>query len=97
MGAATDRRDEMIKRVMERLDEILCSYQGRGHQSVYIDLDSLVLFSGLILYGQVRLKIMNMSMIRPLTGTKPLSAFTESLRRRPGGVWDATRRSSRSD
>lgn len=54
MGAETDRRDEIIRRVMERLDEILCSYQGRGHQTVYIDLDSLALFSGLILYGQVK-------------------------------------------
>ena len=54
MGAETDGRDEIIRRVMERLDEILCSYQGRGHQTVYIDLDSLALFSSLILYGQVR-------------------------------------------
>lgn len=28
--------------------------RGRGHQTVYIDLDSLALFSGLIIYGHVK-------------------------------------------
>lgn len=54
MGAETGDKNKIIREVMDRLDEILCSYQGRGHQTVYIDLDSLALFSGLIIYGHVK-------------------------------------------
>lgn len=54
MGAETGDKNKIIRQVMERLDEILCSYQGRGHQTVYIDLDSLALFSSLIIYGQIK-------------------------------------------
>ncbi len=54
MGEETGDKNKIIRQVMERLDEILCSYQGRGHQTIYIDLDSLALFSSLIIYGQIR-------------------------------------------
>lgn len=54
MEKETDRKYEVMKSVMDRLDEILCSYQGRGHQTAFIDLDSLAFLASLIIYGQIK-------------------------------------------
>lgn len=45
-----------MKKIMDALEDILCSYQGRGHQSVYVDLDSLALFTNLIAYRQIQVE-----------------------------------------
>lgn len=54
MEKTTDKKYEAMKQVMDALEGILCSYQGRGHQSVYIDLDSLALLASLVVYGQIK-------------------------------------------
>lgn len=54
MEKETDKKYEVMKTVMDALDDILCSYPGRGHQTVYIDLDSLALLASLIVYGQIK-------------------------------------------
>lgn len=41
---------------MDVLEDILCCYQGREHQSVYVDLDSLALFTSLIAYRQMQVE-----------------------------------------
>lgn len=43
-----------MKQVMDALEEILCSYQGRGHQSAYIDVDALAFLASLFVYGQMK-------------------------------------------
>ena len=45
-----------MKKIMDALEDILCSYQGRGHLSVYTDLDSLALFASLVAYGQIQVE-----------------------------------------
>lgn len=45
-----------LKKIMDALEDILCSYQGRGHLSVYTDLDSLALFTSLIAYRQIKVE-----------------------------------------
>lgn len=54
MGKEPDKKYETMKKIMDALEDILCSYQGRGHLSVYVDLDSLALFTSLIAYGQIQ-------------------------------------------
>lgn len=56
MEKATDKKYEIIEQVMDALEGILCSYQGRGHQSVYVDLDSLALLSNLVVYEQIKVE-----------------------------------------
>lgn len=56
MEKETDRKYETMKKIMDALDDILCSYQGRGHLSVYADLDSLALFASLVAYGQIQVE-----------------------------------------
>ena len=56
MGKEPDKKYETMKKIMDALEDILCSYQGRGHLSVYVDLDSLVLFTSLIAYGQIQVE-----------------------------------------
>ena len=56
MGKEPDKKYETMKKIMDALEDILCSYQGRGHQSVYVDLDSLALFTSLIAYGQIQVE-----------------------------------------
>ena len=50
MGKEPDKKYETMKKIMDALEDILCSYQGRGSTSVYADLDSLALFTSLIAY-----------------------------------------------
>lgn len=54
MGVEMDKKYEAMKSVMEALEEILCSYQGGGHQSVFMDTDSLVFLANLFVYGQMK-------------------------------------------
>lgn len=54
MGKETDKKYEIMKQIMDTLEEILCSYQGRGHQSAYIDVDALALLASLFVYGQMK-------------------------------------------
>lgn len=56
MEKKTGQKYEVMKQVMDALEEILCSYQGRGHQSVYMDLDALTLLANLIMYGQMKVE-----------------------------------------
>lgn len=56
MGKEPDKKYETMKKIMDALEDILCSYQGRGHQSVYADLDSLALFTSLIAYRQIQVE-----------------------------------------
>lgn len=56
MEKETDDKYEIMLQVMEKLEGILCSYQGRNHQSVYVDKDSLALFVSLLVYGQIKMK-----------------------------------------
>ena len=56
MGKEPDKKYETMKKIMDALEDILCSYQGRGHLSVYVDLDSLALFTSLIAYGQIQVE-----------------------------------------
>ncbi|MEY8335479.1 hypothetical protein AALB53_20640 [Lachnospiraceae bacterium 47-T17] len=56
MGKELDKKYETMKKIMDALEDILCSYQGRGHLSVYVDLDSLALFTSLIAYGQIQVE-----------------------------------------
>ncbi|RKJ01836.1 hypothetical protein D7X87_18885 [bacterium D16-54] len=56
MGKEPDKKYEAMKKIMDALEDILCSYQGRGHLSVYVDLDSLALFASLIAYGQIQVE-----------------------------------------
>lgn len=53
----TDQEYEVMEQIMDRLEDILCSYQGRGHQSVYVDMDSLALLVSLIVYGQIKVEL----------------------------------------
>lgn len=53
MGKETDKKYKVMKTIMDALEDILCSYQGRGHLSAYTDLDSLALFASLVSYGQI--------------------------------------------
>lgn len=52
----TDREYEIMEQVMDKLEDILCSYKRRGHQSVYVDMDSLALLVSLIIYGQIKVE-----------------------------------------
>ena len=54
MEKGTDNK--VMKTIMDALEDILCSYQGRGHLSAYTDLDSLALFASLVAYGQIQVK-----------------------------------------
>ncbi|MDE6903472.1 MAG: hypothetical protein K2P76_00740 [Lachnospiraceae bacterium] len=45
MEKEPDKKYETMKKIMDVLEDILYSYQGRGHQSVYVDLDSLAFFT----------------------------------------------------
>ena len=45
MEKEPDKKYETMKKIMDALKDILCSYQGRGYLSVYTDLDSLALFA----------------------------------------------------
>lgn len=56
MGKEPDKKYETMKKIMDALEDILCSYHGRGHLSVYVDLDSLALFTSLIAYGQIQVE-----------------------------------------
>ncbi len=56
MGKETDKKYKVMKTIMDALEDILCSYQGRGHLSVYIDMDSLALFASLVAYGQIQVE-----------------------------------------
>lgn len=56
MEKETDKRYKVMKTIMDALENILCSYQGRGHLSVYTDLDSLALFTSLVAYGQIQVE-----------------------------------------
>lgn len=56
MEKETDKQYETMKKIMDALEDILCSYQGRGHLSVYTDLDSLALFASLVAYGQIKVE-----------------------------------------
>mgnify|MGYP001090684932 FL=1 len=56
MGKGSDKKYETMKKIMDALEDILCSYQGRSHLSVYVDLDSLALFASLIVYGQIQVE-----------------------------------------
>lgn len=56
MEKESDKKYETMKKIMDALEDILCSYQGRGHQSVYVDLDSLALFTSLIAYRQIQVE-----------------------------------------
>ena len=50
MEKESEKKYETMKKIMDALEDILCSYQGRGHQSVYVDLDSLAFFTSLIVF-----------------------------------------------
>lgn len=54
MEDKTDKSYRIMYGVMNRLDEILCSYQGYGHQSVYVDMNSLALFVRLLVDGLIK-------------------------------------------
>lgn len=54
MGVETDKKYKAMKQVMDALEEILCSYQGRGHQSAYIDVDALALLASFFVYRQMK-------------------------------------------
>ncbi len=56
MEKEPDKKYKTMKKIMDALKDILCSYQGRGHQSVYVDLDSLAIFTSLIAYGQIQVE-----------------------------------------
>ncbi|MEY8238151.1 hypothetical protein AALA36_21040 [Lachnospiraceae bacterium 66-29] len=56
MEKEPDKKYKTMKKIMDALEDILCSYQGRGHQSVYVDLDSLALFTSLIAYRQIQVE-----------------------------------------
>ena len=56
MEKEPDKKYETMKKIMDALEDILCSYQGRGHLSVYTDLDSLALFASLVAYGQIKVE-----------------------------------------
>ena len=56
MEKEPDKKYETMKQIMDALEDILCSYQGRGHLYVYTELDSLALFASLIAYGQVQVE-----------------------------------------
>ena len=56
MNEQDNKRYEMMRQCADKLNSILCSYQGRGHQSIYIDIDSLALFVGLMLRGEIKLQ-----------------------------------------
>ena len=55
-GKRTGQKNETMKKIMDALEDILCSYQGRGHQSVYVDWDSLAFFASLIEYRQIQVE-----------------------------------------
>ena len=56
MEKEPDKKYETMKKIIDALEDILCSYQGRGHLSVYTDLDSLALFASLVAYGQIKVE-----------------------------------------
>lgn len=56
MGKETDKKYKVMKTIMDALEDILCSYQGRGHLSAYTGLDSLALFASFVAYGQIQVE-----------------------------------------
>lgn len=53
MGRETEKKYERMLKIMEALEEILCSYPGRGHKSVYTDMDALTFLARLLASGQI--------------------------------------------
>lgn len=47
---------ELMMQIVRKLEVVLCSYQGHGHQSVYIDMDGLAFFTGLMLRDEIKLQ-----------------------------------------
>jgi len=47
--------DAMVK-IADKMDKILCSYSGRSHKSVYLDIDSLVLFVSLLMCSEINMQ-----------------------------------------
>lgn len=56
MGKEADEKYETMEKIMDALEDILCSYQGRGHLSACVDLDSLALLASLVAYGQMKVE-----------------------------------------
>jgi len=56
MNEKENRKYDMMRQVADKLDEILCSYQGRSHQSVYFDTNALALFVSLLLQGEITMQ-----------------------------------------
>ncbi len=90
MEKESEKKYETMKKIMDALEDILCSYQGRGHQSVYVDLDSLALFTSLIAYRQIQVENYRYDYddnIQEDGRMKKLNGFTGSLPHRQDGVW----------
>ena len=49
MEKKADQKNEVMRQVMDALEGILCSYQGRGYQSAYTDLDSFAFLANLFI------------------------------------------------
>lgn len=52
-----------VVKLMDRLNEILCSYPGIHHKSSYIDVDALALFTGLLIVFLTRCVMQRMGLV----------------------------------
>lgn len=53
MGRKMEKKYEIMQKAMDALEEILCSYPGRGHKSAYTDIDSLAFLARLVAGSQI--------------------------------------------
>jgi len=53
MSEEKNDKYEAMRQAADHLDSILCSYQGRNHQSVYIDVDALAVLLSLLMNGEI--------------------------------------------
>ena len=56
MNEEEKRKYDVMIKIADNLDEILCSYQGRNHQSVYIDVDALAVFISNLMAGEIKMQ-----------------------------------------
>lgn len=56
MTSKMEKKYEIMQKVMDALEEILCSYPGRGHKSAYTDIDALVFLAQLVAGSQICVK-----------------------------------------
>lgn len=53
MGRKMEKKCKIMQKAMDALEEILCSYPGHGHKSVYADMGLLAFLARLVAGSQI--------------------------------------------